>query len=434
MRHPVDSRWLAIVIAALAIVFIFGGRSYGQARAQRGSNALSGFGHVGATGVSQGQRLYTEGYRGSGAGDVASGNFAPGGAGGQGALPGGRYRPPSVDMFRPQQLGIHNALANPLNYGLARPMAMIGRDYTGRQSWARARGHRFGEGYRPGQVHMAVQAPQILLYQNAFLAPVRNATRGGRIRDGLTNRSLRNMPTADEMKPDDTAPGRSFADLMEWRLNAEIDKRLHDAWASFLAGRYQNAGTKFETLCRWKGYEAEATLGMLFSALATGQAQSSVALVRRLFPDVDTEAGSPSAGIFRPRANPFLAQIDLRALAAMPLNERPSSVAIGTTEEIESLGGLPQSVPWNERTLDELVNEWDRAATASKDVHIQATSVLLLWYAGDRARAQRQAERIRQEFRATPFRGIADDIREALETETPPEAQPIAAAQPASDR
>ena len=434
MRQHTGSRWLAIAIVATAAVFSCSNRVCGQARAQRGSNALSGFGRVGLTGVSQGQRLYQEGVGGFGAGNVASGNFVAGDVGAYGALPGGRYQPPSVDMFRPGSLGVYGAMASPLNYTLARPVDMISRDYTGRESWARARRHRFGEGYQPGQVHMAVQTPRILLYQNAFLAPVRNATRGGRIRDTLTNRSLRNMPPAEELSPDVAAPGRSFADLMEWRLNAEIDKRLRDGWAAFLAGRYQNAGTKFESLSRWKGYEVEATLGMLFSTLATGQAQSSVALVNRLFPDSETQAGPALTGPGRARANPFLTKIDLRAMAAMPLDERPLSTVNGATEALEGLGRLPEPVPWNERMLDELVNAWDRSATASKDVHVQATNVLLLWFAGERSRAQRQAERIREEFRASPFKGMADDIREALEAEKPPEAGPIAAAQPASDR
>jgi len=434
MKQHTGSRWLAIALVATAVVFSCSNRSYGQTRAERGSSALSGFGYVGLTGVSQGQKLYREGDRGSGAGNVASGNFVTGDVGAYGALPGGRYQPPSVDMFRPGSLGVYGAMANPLNYTLARPVDMISREYTGRKSWARAKRHRFGEGYQPGQVHMAVQTPQILLYQNAFLAPVRNATRGGRIRDALTNRSLRNMPPAEQLSPDDTAPGRSFADLMEWRLNAEIDERLRDGWAAFLAGRYQNAGTKFESLSRWKGYDVEATLGMLFSSLATGQSQSSIALVSRLFPEVEAQADSASTGPGRARANPFLTKIDLRAMAAMPLDERPLSTVNGTTEVLEGLGKLPEPVPWNERTLEELVNAWDRSATASKDVHVQATNVLLLWYAGERSRAQRQAERIREEFRASPFKGMADDIREALEAEKPPEAGPIAAAQPASAR
>lgn len=434
MSQHMGSRWAAMAVVAAVAVFSCGNRSYGQARAQRGSSALSGFGRVGLTGVSQGQRLYRESDRGLGAGDVAGGNYVAGDAGAYGALPGGRYQPPSVNMFQPRPLGVYGALASPLNYSLAQPVEMLGRDYTGRHSWARARQHRFGEGYRPGQVHMAVQAPQILLYQNAFLAPVRNATRGGRIRDTLTNKSLRSMPTADVMTPQETASGRSFADLMEWRLNAEIEKRLQGGWAAFLAGRYQNAGTKFESLSRWKGYEVEATLGVLFSTLATGQAQSSVALVSRLFPDSEAQGSSALTDPGRTRANPFLTKIDLRALAAMPLDERPSIVAIGGTEDVEGLDKLPKPVPWNERTLDELVNTWDRAATASKDVHVQATNVLLLWYAGERNRAQRQAERIREEFRGSQFQGMADDIREALEAEKTPEAGPIAAAQPASDR
>ena len=388
---------------------------------------------MGLTSVAQGQRLYRERDRDSGAGGVASGNFVPGEAAPQGTLPGGRYRPPSVSMFRPRPLGVYGGMVSPLNFRLARPADMMARDYTGRQTWAKAKGHRFGQGYRPGQVFMAVQTPQILLYQNAFLAPVRNATRGGRIRDTLTNKSLRSMPPAEEVSPDEAAGGRSFADLMEWRLNAELDRRLQDGWAAFLAGRYQNAGAKFETLSRWKGYEVEATLGMLFSTLATTQEKSSIALVNRLFPDTETQIRSGSTEPGRIRANPFAAPIDLRALAAMPLDQRPPCAVNEITRGLESLSRLPKPVPWTESTLDELVNVWDRAATASQDVHVQATNVLLLWYAGERSRALRHAQRIQDEFRATPFRSMADDIREALEADKPPDAQPVAVAPLASD-
>jgi hypothetical protein len=281
---------------------------------------------------------------------------------------------------------------------------------------------------------MAVQMPRILLYQNAFLAPVRNATRGGRIRDRLTNESLLNMPSTDQLSLDDPTPRRSFSDLLETRLQAEIDKRVGDAWAAFRAGRYQTASYKFDTLSRWKGREVEATLGMLFSAMATQQERSAGALAGRFFPDPGTEDDSGSADLDEADPNPFLADIDLTALAATPADDPPPPTTRAAGEASDPLSNLPEPVPWDENALQSLLKDWGQKATASDDMRVQAAHVLLLWYAGERLQAQRQAERIEEEFRTSPFANMADAIRDALDAEEAADEQSsVADAQPASD-
>jgi hypothetical protein len=266
----------------------------------------------------------------------------------------------------------------------------------------------------------------VLLHENAFLAPVRRGTRGGRIRDPLTQDNLRNMPDLVEQRMHPTAPQRSFAEMMEARLAAEYRKRLEDGWAYFSQGQYQRAYSCFQSASTRRGHEVEATLGLMFCQVASGQPQTAMAIAQRLLA-VQTQRASalPGAAEEGP-TNLFQCDVDLRALVKPPA---PAPKAESDDPQLDAIE------PWSNEKLDSildslaLTSDNTAAATPVAGVHI-----LTLWYAGERDEALRLAEKIRRGNRASPLATMALDIRAAMEGE--PEDPQVSALppQPTSDR
>ncbi|UCG16150.1 MAG: tetratricopeptide repeat protein [Phycisphaerales bacterium] len=416
---------LAIFVLTAFVVTSFSEYSYAQARAQRGSGTLDSGATVGQTSVSTGGRLYREGLSSRAGGGVAPGNYVDPNVSRFGSAPVGRFQAPSLQTFRPRQVGVYDSFANPLDFSLAaRPQPFV-RDYTGRHTWRRAQSAQFGTGYVPGAPYMALQAPRVLLHENAFLAPVRRGTRGGRIRDALTNDTLRNMPDLIEQRLHPTAPQRSFAEMMEARLAAEYRKRLEDGWTYFSQGRYQEASSCFQSASTQRGNEVEATLGLMFCHAASGQYQTAMAIADRLLADQTRRVSSLPGVAEESPPNVFQCDVDLRSLVTVPAQ----------TPDVESGEyQVPAIEPWSNEKLDSILRSLAIASDTSAAAPTAGVRVLTLWYAGERDEALRLADRIHRANRGSPLARMALEIRAAMENETQDPQVSASSPQSAIDR
>jgi hypothetical protein len=413
MKRESLMRWPIGLLAAVMISGA-GAEAWAQTRASRGSSALGGFGTVGRTGVALGSQLGREGGLPAGApqrSSAATGNFVPMSSGLRGPI-----APPSArtlnNLRRPVPGGVNDAFINPLTFGLARRFATMGRDYTGRNSWARV--GTFGGGIPLEQPYIGLQAPQALLYENAFLAPVREANLGGRIRDQLTNLNLKNLPSDYETLTDPSIPRRSYSDMLEARLVAQDHQNLKDAWELFARGEYCQASSRFRLAWSPLRRDMEPMLGMFFCGLATGQFESAMACVDRMIPAA-TEGNvlSPDEGQEQP--NPFACQVDLRALTKLSAASASES---GSTASGQQAERKPR--PWSETQLKGILAWLDMAAQSTKKQsdHPAAAYALVRWYAGERDSALQLAEQIREKDRMSRYARMASQMREALAAET----------------
>jgi hypothetical protein len=408
-------RWLIAVVAAV-MVSAAGGEAWAQVRAARGSTGLGGFGTVGRTGVANGPQLGTEGFqrgalRGTG---TSQGNFVP---------MSGSLRAPTVPpsartldrLRRPVRGGVNDAFINPLSFGLAQGFATMGTDYTGRKSWSRVRS--YGAGTPQGQPYMGLQAPRALLREYAFLAPVRDAKRGGRIRDRLTNLNLKNLPSDYETLTDPSIPRRSYSDMLEARLVAQDKQNLKDAWELFARGEYRPAASRFRLARSPLRQDMQPVLGMFFCELATGQFESALACLDRMIPEV-TADDVLSPDTERTQSNPFGYPVDLRALMELSAAPAPESGSPPSGR-----AGERRPRPWSEANLKGILGRLDIAAQTNKgrSDYPAAAQAVVRWYAGERDSALQLADQIREEDRTSRYAGMAAQMREALATETAPE-------------
>jgi len=424
-------RFLAFVTGFFAVT-LSGQATYAQVRAHRGSSAYSRFGTIGVTEVSQGLNLYRDALGGgTRPGDVSAGNYV-----GQGLGPAAQFaqsrRMNPLAALRPPALGIRDVFANPLNTGLAFGAYGNVRDYTGRETWARANTRPVSTGYEPGALYMSLQAPQVLLGRNAFFAPVRDADKGGHIRDDLTNRTLRNMPDEVPTRMDTTLDRPSYASMMADRLQAKNRERLEDAWGHFSEGRFQQAANTFRTLTNWRDNELESTLGLLVAELVSEQFQTAMATMQRLVSGSAAQRSVVPGGDAQ-RVNPFRCDLDLRRRNPSRPDESASAA---------SAPAQPSSsdAPWSEKKLETMLQELSfasqgmlveqgmDASQSTSAARISAAYVVMLWYSGKPTEALRVADEVRTKYSDTPFARMASDIREAMAADKI--GQPTVAATP----
>lgn len=413
MKRESLMRWL---IGLLGVVLVSGAgtQAWAQERAARGSSSLGNSATVGQTNVAIGQRLHNEGGepgRSSGSSTPSSGNFVPMSGGLQGPI-----RNPSSQTLNSLRIsppgGVNDSFINPLTYGLARHFAPMGRDYTGRNSWGRV--GVFGAGLPREQPYMGLQAPKALLYRNAFLAPVRDAKLGGRIRDQLTNLNLKNLPTDYEALTDPSIPRRSYSEMLEARLVAQDQQNLDEAWALFSAGEYRQASSRFRLAWSSLRRETEPMLGMFFSELAMGQFESAMACVDRMIPEVtELDPLSPDDGQDEP--NPFACDIDLLALTKLPVESDSDSGAAPSDQQARR-----DRKHWSESHIRGILAWLDvRAQNVEKHGEKPAVAYALVrWYAGERDSALALADQIRERDRKSRYSRMAVQMRDAMAAET----------------
>jgi hypothetical protein len=399
--------------------------AYAQARARRGSQALGTFGKVGRTDVSVGTRLGQEG-RHLSASRASAGNFAGySGQMGHPVLPRRQLANPRSGLGRPN-IGVYNAFANPLDHGLMSRYTSFARDYTGRQTWATTGSARYGEGLTFGKPYMALQVPRKLLFDNAFLAPVRDADKGGRIRDQLTNNTLLNIPQDLDKRLDPAIPRQTYSEMLEARLHATHAKNLKRGWECFSEGDYLQATRWFRSTSNWPGHQLECTLGILFSGLASGQRDTAFANASRLV-NIEEETLSPDAEETE-HINPFACDLNLHSLI------RPLEEADQEDAESEPIVLLDRAAvrrehlkPWSENRLNDILDELALESENPVSVKIPATYSVVLWYTDQRDEALRIAENLRRDFRTEPFAQFALDMQEIMDREAQVDAGEAAA-------
>ncbi len=428
MKSHFTRTWL---VPALAVAV--GGVLTDQAsaqRARRGTNDINSFGSVGISQTSSGMILSRMGAAASAAAarGVAQGNYVNQAGPARmplraGARPRGRSN--MLAPFRPRAVGIYNTFANPLDFSLARAPTPMARDFTGYESWARARIARFGAGEPQGSAYMALQNSKYLLHRYSFLGPVREANKGGRIRDSLTNTTLRNMPDPVETWLDPSVERKSFSEIMENRLNADRAQRIETGWAHFMNGRYQMAIGCFQCASVRRTGGLEPRVAMLLTEIVSRQLDTAGVLAEQLVPDIVARPMPALCGGAEGPPNPFRCDIDLRALASKAKDLQLAAPDAGAEGDPAP---LTATQPWSEEELDALLESLAIRAEQDPDPHTVALRVFLLWYSGDRRSALREADNLHREHRESPFARMADDMRAVMNEEAAEDSQADATA------
>ena len=346
-------------LACLCAWLVFGASlAYGQVVPRNlGGRGIQNVGAVGSTSVSRFTDYTRAGAGDYGAGAAAAGNYL--GTGGTTQLGFGGRTGRGASFPAASSGGMFVSPAG--RSGFARPYAAPLASGTHLFTMRTAR-----LPVAPTRRNASLLHRMLLTNQLGNTAPARRPKWGRQIRDELSQRSLDNA-SPPEQALDNPADRRSYSEVLAERIAAEHARAITRGWELFHEGEHLQAIRQFESAEISDPHDAEAVVGIIFSAVVGGSHGLANVVLSR--------AVKRGQGLFD-------VDVDLRSKHSDP------------------------------EVIHRIVVDVSRSARQNTgSINLAAMSAFLLWFSGQQDEALRVAERIYEEHRTSPFASMAAQMR-----------------------
>ena len=355
----------ALVAGGFLLLSCFPENSYAQLHSRRGSaGTYASRVNIGATGVQQGSVYARDSYlRGVRGGGAAAGNYVTGGR----AAPsfGGRRASQRVAALGTALLNAPRRTGMLTYFGNSPSAQWIGlRPYTGQGAVQFPQRPTFAYGTR-----QIVGAPLNLLYNRSYHYRAALPLEGSRIRDELTNRSLENIPPVPEDLTSAEHPQQTHAQILTTKLEASRSRYRAQGWAWLKEGDYVRSRGAFGSASLLEQDALAPRVGKLLCDVANRQFST---------------AGVDLTNIVAHHADDMF---DVH----YPLQE-----VLGSKELAEAV--LARCATLARRMPD--------------SPESGAINAYALWLDGQRSRALAAAQKLRTDFRDSPFASLVEKMRE----------------------